>query len=268
MRLSLWRRICRELRPNSFAGWLCLVGSAMFDPLRFSIAPRSVLSPQPFCRLLLYAPRLDAHFLVRKNADDIYNILPFREMDVHDAILGNLRLGDVFVDGGANVGYYSILGAKAVGPSGTVVAIEAVQATAKQLAHNLKLNGIANTLIVNKAIQGNPDAEAVELEIPIGHFGMASFVISDKSGHFNRLKVDATTIDNICNTYDHIRLIKLDVEGAELAALMGARRTLAKTDYVVVECNESEAEISELLSEEGFAVKKLQFTTYVLGYHW
>ena len=186
-------------------------------------------------------------------------------MDVHDAILGKLRPGDVFIDGGANIGYYTVLGARAVGPSGTVVAIEAALSTANQLAHNLEMNGIANAFIVNKAIQGDPDVGAVELHITKGNFGMASLVSDHERRHPPPSRVDASTIDNICNIYGHIRLIKLDVEGAELSALMGAKNTLAKTDYVVVECNELESEISELLSGEGFAVEKLHFTTYVLG---
>ena len=40
----------------------------------------------------------------------------FAEKDVHDKILGKLRPGDVFIDGGANIGYYTVLGARAVGP--------------------------------------------------------------------------------------------------------------------------------------------------------
>jgi len=237
----------------------------MFDAVRFGVSPCSVPSPQTLCRLLLYAAPLGTRFEVRKHADDIYNILPFREEDVHDAILGKLRPGDVFIDGGANVGYYTVLGARVVGPHGTVVAIEAAPSTAKQLSQNIKLNGLFNTVIVNKAIQGDPQAKFVELHFSHGNFGMASLTRENQNAHFRRLRVHAGTIDNICSAYVHIRLMKLDIEGAELDALKGAKNTLAKTDYVVVECNESKAEIHELLANEGFVLKNLKFTTYVIG---
>jgi FkbM family methyltransferase len=265
-RLSLWRRIRRQLRPTSLAGHLGLAGSAMLDSLRFCVAASRAVSPRTCCSLLLYAPGLDARFLVRSGADDIYNVLPFREMDVHDAILGNLRPGDIFVDGGANVGYYSILAAKAVGPGGMVVAIEAIPPTADQLAQNLELNGIANALIVQKAIQDDPHGRPVEIGVRQGYFGLASSVVENEVESHCRVRVEATTIDRICEHYSRVRLIKLDVEGAELAALQGAKKTLAKTDYVVVECNESQEAICQLLSDAGFSTRKLSFSTYVLGY--
>jgi FkbM family methyltransferase len=106
----------------------------------------------------------------------------------------------------------------------------------------------------------------VDFEVPGGHFGMASRVFHDGGIGCCHFRVAASTIDKICEAYDHIRVMKLDIEGGELAALTGAMKTLAKTDFVVVECNQLEAEISQLLSEAGLAVKKLRFGTYLLGY--
>jgi FkbM family methyltransferase len=265
-RFNLWRRICRELRPGSPRDSLGLIVSVFCDSFVFGIAPHWALSPKSCCHLHLYAPRLGTMFYVRGGTDDIYNILPFREMDVHEAILGKLRAGDVFIDGGANIGYYTILGSRAVASKGVVVAIEAEGSTADQLVCNLGINRITNVTVVNKAVQNNSAVDTIYLEIDSGIYGMATIAQKKSIKPSKKLKVDATTLDQICDVYDRIRMIKLDVEGAEHSALLGAKNTLAKTDYVVIECNESSAEISALLLEHGFLVKKLNFSTYILGY--
>jgi hypothetical protein len=49
---------------------------------------------------------------VRGGTEDLYNLLPRREESVHDIVVSILRLGDVFVDVGANVGYYTLLASR------------------------------------------------------------------------------------------------------------------------------------------------------------
>jgi FkbM family methyltransferase len=265
-RLFIWRMIHRDLHTESLKDNISLILSALYDSVIYSVIPHLALSPKSFCNLQLYSPRLGTKFYVRGRTDDIYNILPFREMDVHDAILKKLRRGDVFIDGGANIGYYTILGARAVGAQGTVVSIEAAQSTAKQLAYNLKLNHIENVITINKAIQNDYELSATELAVANKNYGMATMLNTKSENKIRKLRVSATTIDEICSIYDHLRMIKLDIEGMELAALLGAKNTLVKTDYVVIECNESKAEIYDLLSKLGFCVQELNFSTYILGY--
>src|SRR5919198_458966 len=53
-----------------------------------------------------------------------------------------LRPGDVFVDIGANFGYFTLLAARAVAPGGSVVAVEAWPATAARLEENLARNRV------------------------------------------------------------------------------------------------------------------------------
>lgn len=263
---TLWLRINNRFRPESSKDKLGLLLSGFCDTGLFCVAPDLALSPKTVCSLHLYSPALKARFYVRGGTDDIYNVLPFREMDVHQAILGNLRSGDVFIDGGANIGYYTILGARIVGPAGSVMAIEAAESTAEHLAYNLKINKINNVTIVNKAIQDNPEIDSISLGIAKGNYGMATVVNTDKNSFSEKLNVGAITIDQVCNSYDRLRMIKLDVEGAERVALLGAKKTLARTDCVVIECNDLKTEICVLLSQYGFSIRELNFSTYVFGY--
>lgn len=63
-----------------------------------------------------------------------------------------LKPGDVFVDVGANIGYFSLLASKLVGPGGRVVAIEASPEVFDLLRRNLELNKAHNVRAVNVAI--------------------------------------------------------------------------------------------------------------------
>ena len=86
-----------------------------------------------------------------RGTDDFYYALPRREGSVHDFIVSVLKEGDVFVDVGANIGYYTILGSKLVGSKGLVIAVEPVPDTVKILRFNLRLNDIKNVLVIDKA---------------------------------------------------------------------------------------------------------------------
>jgi hypothetical protein len=66
------------------------------------------------------------------------------EPPLSDWIRRALRPGDVFVDVGANIGWFTLLGARAVAPGGSVVAIEASPDTARRLDEALALNHIDN----------------------------------------------------------------------------------------------------------------------------
>src|SRR5207249_2412898 len=63
-----------------------------------------------------------------------------------------LSPGDTFIDVGANIGYYSLLAARRVGPTGSVVAIEPSPKTFRALEANLAQNRLKNVRTVNAAV--------------------------------------------------------------------------------------------------------------------
>jgi FkbM family methyltransferase len=67
-------------------------------------------------------------------------------------ILEQLAPGDVFIDVGANIGYYSLLASKLVGEFGLVVAIEPSPTIFNSLKNNLALNRVGNIRLVNMAV--------------------------------------------------------------------------------------------------------------------
>lgn len=143
-----------------------------------------------------------------------------------------LRPGDLFVDVGANVGYYSLLASKLVGDTGKVVAIEALPQTFSGLEQNLRKNKVGNVRTVNAAAWDKPD----KVKIFTRQEGLAGsttlmFEWADKWHLKKQLEIDAKPLSAIL-TREEIqaaRLIKIDVEGAEWRVLSEMASWLERT---------------------------------------
>ena len=80
------------------------------------------------------------------------------EPNLTNWIRRRLGAGQMFIDVGANVGYYSLLASRLVGPSGHVVAVEALPQTFHALQQNLRRNGAGNVRAVNAAAWDKKDS--------------------------------------------------------------------------------------------------------------
>jgi FkbM family methyltransferase len=140
------------------------------------------------------------------------------EPHISALIESRLRSGDIFCDVGANIGYDSLLGSSVVGPAGKVIAIEASPTIYGRLLNNLRLNRVANVEAVHVAITAEPG------EIPIykGHeWNSGSASIIESRGHELEAMVRGLPLLDALSAEDrkHLRLVKIDVEGAELPIL-------------------------------------------------
>src|SRR6185503_20201712 len=95
------------------------------------------------------------------------------EKEIGDIIKKTLRSGDVFLDIGANIGYFSLLGATNQ-PTSAVIAFEPVGSVFRKLEENISLNGITNILTVNAAV-GNKNEEGEIFVSMKDNTGMSSF---------------------------------------------------------------------------------------------
>lgn len=139
------------------------------------------------------------------------------------AFRDDIRDGDVVLDIGANLGAYTLVFAHWVGVGGRVYSFEPAPDARRGLEQHVALNGLDARVVVRP--------EAVSRTT-----GTARFLASGTSGS-NRLlagdsggarDVPTTTVDEVCVSLAlRPRLIKIDVEGAELDVLRGARRTIA-----------------------------------------
>jgi FkbM family methyltransferase len=145
--------------------------------------------------------------------------------------------GDVVYDIGANVGLYSMLLSKAVGPSGQVIAFEPDSRNAKRLNENALLNGLTNFRCFRKALGEANHSGALYLrdDDPYQSTLLAHLPPDERS---SEEVVDVVAGDDfrIRMNLPIPRAVKIDVEGSELNVIRGLGTTLAKEACQFVLC--------------------------------
>jgi len=142
---------------------------------------------------------------------------------------GFLKPGMVFVDVGANDGYFSLFAARRVGTTGSVVAIEPSTRERINLRRNLARNGFDNIHVVTAALGAEPGEADLRLaqSTHSGHNTLGRFVYDDvKAANVER--VTLKTLDQVAQDLglSRIDFVKIDVEGAEASVVAGARSVL------------------------------------------
>lgn len=148
------------------------------------------------------------------------------EQDKQDAIERYFEPGMRFFDIGANAGFYTLAAARRVTPAGHVWAFEPYAENVCNLLRHVDMNEIDNVTVVQAAVST--------------HTKLAGFSIAESNamGHVStdsKYLVPTLCIDEFCRTraIEAPSLMKIDVEGAELDVLEGAREALGKQSTVI-----------------------------------
>ncbi len=253
-----WFKILRRLRGATTSFEISLIFSAIIDSIAFSLFPNQ-LSPKSLFSGVVISKKFGCSWTVRAGTDDIYSIMPEREQDAHDLILSLLKPGDIFIDVGANIGYYTILASNIVKSDGAVIAFEPMAETFRCLETNCKLNRLRNVTLIPRAAWNNEGT--MPITVRGGFYGMASM----KEDKGNSVLVHTIPLDKVCQKYNRIQMVKIDAEGAEYEILRGAESTLNKVKYLVIECGSDYDRIVHMLENSNFSVRKLNFTSYILA---
>jgi FkbM family methyltransferase len=159
------------------------------------------------------------------------------EVATTEYVTSHLVPGAVFVDVGANHGYFSMLAASRVGARGRVVAFEPNPAVFSQLAGHVRLNGFESRVTLVPMALSDAAAEAAPFfvsQVP-ANSGLSSLMPAAATLEAGGLS-EAHTIPVRIDTFDHwfaasridrVDLVKIDVEGAEARVVAGMRTTLA-----------------------------------------
>lgn len=136
--------------------------------------------------------------------------------------------GETVLDVGAGVGFSSVMAARFVKKEGLVVAIEPEPESLKWLRANLQ--PFQNSIVVEKGVLDHEGFATLFLSLE----GCGGSILPRSGGR--SIKIRVTTIDRICKELGlkRVDFLMMDVEGAELMALRGARETLKKTRRIVV----------------------------------
>lgn len=130
--------------------------------------------------------------------------------------------GATVVDLGANVGYYTLLASQLTGPSGQVYAFEPVPSNYAYLVRNISANGCLNVRGVGKAVSNRMGTASFILDDWGAEGSLSATEPADDAGS---IAVQTVTLDDFFahEGWPSVDLVKMDIEGAESAALDGMR---------------------------------------------
>ena len=181
------------------------------------------------------------------------------EIPVQEALRRLLGEGDVFYDVGANVGFFTLIAARLVGPSGHVYAFEPVGESAAAVRANASLNGFGNVTVLESAVAA---ASGRERLVVVDDLSWSRLERSRQHPlATDTVEVKVVALDELVERGD-LRppaLVKIDVEGAELSVIEGMRRTLERhRPAVVCELHDTGAEVAAAFAELGYEVTNLE----------
>ena len=179
-----------------------------------------------------------------------------------------LKPGDTMIDIGAHIGYYTLLGSRAVGSGGKIVAFEPDPNTASFLAKNVKTNALNNVIIEPYALSNT--AGELTLHVHPENTGDNSIVANGERN--KEVTVKTIRLDDYLEKHPtDVALIKIDTQGAEGFITEGMLATLENNPDVKIilefwpqELNKAGSDVSGLLDlffSRGFHCFDIQEST-------
>lgn len=198
------------------------------------------------------------------------------EIHVQTMLAEHIQPGQVFYDVGANVGFFTLIGARLVGGMGHVYAFEPVPANAEAIRNNLTLNDFKQAEVIEKAVSYRNGSE----ELQITDFAGGSTLISagKPSDVSATLQVQLVVLDDLVaeGKLKPPHIVKVDVEGAELNVLRGMANILQNAKPIVVfEVDDAELTLARqkydacvaFLAEQGYMVTQLDDSYPDIDWH-
>lgn len=160
-----------------------------------------------------------------------------------------LRTDSVVVDVGANIGTVAMWAAK-ICVSGHVYSFEPDPNHVKSLKINQQLNSFSNITIIPRALGSKP-SQAVLSKLEQCNAGMNRILPPEHANRYNSNPIEVVTLDDEMEQLrpSRVDLIKIDVEGYEFHVLMGAQKTIARYQPIlIVEVIDANLQVHQLSS--------------------
>jgi FkbM family methyltransferase len=201
---------------------------------------------------------LDATDSLSLSVNGIYE--PFETELLHRLV----KPGETVIDIGANIGYYTLILARLVGERGKVYAFEPDPTNYELLKRNIELNGYKNVVPVMKATSNKNGT----LRLYLCRDNQAMHRVYESQYCDGFIEIEAVRLDDyFAEREEQIDFIKIDIEGAEYAALEGmttllrrSQRATLVTEYTPIAIKEFGLEPQEylrLLMNFGFKFKRI-----------
>ena len=195
------------------------------------------------------------------------------EPELARAIRDALRPGDVFLDVGANIGFFSALAARLVGDTGRVVAFEPHPQAAARLAGLIAVNGLSARVDLVQAAVGNATGIIRLFMTDDSVLSTTDPARSPLAGEYTfgrHVDVPQITLRSWLEAHPQmaarVRAIKIDVEGTEADVLEGAAAFLRLCPHAVLLCETVADSVADrLLRSAGFEVSALDVRRGTFG---
>jgi FkbM family methyltransferase len=162
-----------------------------------------------------------------------------------------VRRGDTCIDAGSHVGYYTCLLARLVGDTGRVYAFDANPQACATANRNLSLNGLTCAEVFHTALSDHEGSLPFHIssDEQTGLSSVGSITTSKQT-----IQVTCGRLETFLHNrgIEHIRLLKIDVEGSEEMVLRGLGRFLIShpTDFILVELYDERLQVMNTCTEK------------------
>jgi FkbM family methyltransferase len=205
------------------------------------------------------------------SASNLFYFTPYYEYDEMLFLERYLRPGDGFIDGGANIGTYSLLAAGIVGFGGRVVAFEPTPEAARRFRENLALNDLDWVDLREAALAERSGVVPFRSDQDV-----SNRIVAEQSVGIGDIQVPSVSLDECLPSGAEYAMAKLDLEGAEVVALRGAERHLSDAnppvwqveiwDHLLRDMGTSTRELLSLLFDHGYEIARYDGETNRLDF--
>ena len=148
------------------------------------------------------------------------------EIWIQRTITDLLCTGQTFYDIGANAGFFSLVARAKIGPEGRCISVDPDPWNCRTIRQQAELNGFSNCSVFEAAVSDHSGTGQLALSAP---GDSEAKLDTSGGGGTDQLAVQLITLDELCRQYHAPNVIKIDIEGAEVAALRGAQKLLWET---------------------------------------
>jgi len=180
---------------------------------------------------------------------------------IQDVFAEHVPKGGVVWDIGANIGFYSLIASRLVG-DGEVVAFEPLPVNQEAIRRNIALNGVSNVVVSGVALadsEGTADLQIHTRQTWAKLDTSADTAFQEELQATGHIRVEVSTIDAQLRDLPVPGFVKIDIEGAEVAALRGASRLLSEhRPTVLCELHGTNEAVCDLLESHGYTVSTIE----------
>ncbi len=147
-----------------------------------------------------------------------------------EIVTKKVKKGDIVLDIGANIGYYTLIFARLVGEKGRVYAFEPDPVNFALLKRNIEINGYKNIVLIEKAVSD----QSGKVQLFLCEENKGDHRIYNSGDNRTMINVESVSLDDYFDQKQQIDFIKMDIQGAEGLALQGMKGILKRNKNIKI----------------------------------